>query len=191
MVFIRSFFFLRHIFYNRLITNRMYSQEEIDSLGGPTGYAINPVRDLGPRIMYALLSVKKKGSADWSYSWIPVFGSLVSAVIYLLFVEKSRSIKKMICKSMVWKGYNFAAPNPRDGNMASKKTVRITVDIPVELHAYLKMLAAEEGLTLQEFVLKCLPNPECMDYHTDLTDQMCQAEEIMKRNRKVLKKLSK
>jgi len=71
--------------------------------------------------------------------------------------------------------------------MASKKTVRITVDISVEQHAYLKMLAAKEGLTLQEFVLKCLPNPE----YTDLIDQMRQAEKMMKRNRKVLKKLSK
>jgi glycerol uptake facilitator protein len=42
------------------------------SLGGTTGYAINPVRDLGPRIMHALLPVDKKGSSDWGYAWIPV-----------------------------------------------------------------------------------------------------------------------
>jgi glycerol uptake facilitator protein len=41
------------------------------SLGGPTGYAINPARDLGPRIAHALLPIKGKGSSDWSYSWIP------------------------------------------------------------------------------------------------------------------------
>lgn len=47
------------------------------SLGGPTGYAINPARDLGPRIAHAVLPIKGKGSSDWSYSWIPVVGPLV------------------------------------------------------------------------------------------------------------------
>jgi glycerol uptake facilitator protein len=51
------------------------------SLGGPTGYAINPARDLGPRIAHAVLPIKGKGSSDWSYSWVPVFGPLVGAVI--------------------------------------------------------------------------------------------------------------
>jgi glycerol uptake facilitator protein len=46
------------------------------SLGGPTGYAINPARDLGPRIMHAILPIAGKGSSDWSYSWIPVVGPL-------------------------------------------------------------------------------------------------------------------
>lgn len=47
------------------------------SLGGPTGYAINPARDLGPRIAHAILPIKGKGSSDWSYSWVPVVGPLV------------------------------------------------------------------------------------------------------------------
>jgi len=47
------------------------------SVGGPTGYAINPARDLGPRIAHALLPIDSKGSSDWSYSWIPVVGPLV------------------------------------------------------------------------------------------------------------------
>jgi glycerol uptake facilitator protein len=51
------------------------------SLGGPTGYAINPARDLGPRIAHALLPIKGKGSSDWSYSWVPVAGPLVGAVL--------------------------------------------------------------------------------------------------------------
>jgi glycerol uptake facilitator protein len=51
------------------------------SLGGPTGYAINPARDLGPRIAHALLPIKGKGSSDWSYSWVPVVGPLVGAVL--------------------------------------------------------------------------------------------------------------
>jgi glycerol uptake facilitator protein len=51
------------------------------SLGGPTGYAINPARDLGPRIAHMLLPIKGKGSSDWSYSWVPVIGPLVGGVI--------------------------------------------------------------------------------------------------------------
>jgi glycerol uptake facilitator protein len=51
------------------------------SLGGPTGYAINPARDLGPRIAHAVLPIKGKGSSDWSYAWVPVAGPLVGAVL--------------------------------------------------------------------------------------------------------------
>ena len=51
------------------------------SLGGPTGYAINPARDLGPRIAHFLLPIKGKGSSDWAYSWVPVLGPLVGGVI--------------------------------------------------------------------------------------------------------------
>jgi glycerol uptake facilitator protein len=51
------------------------------SLGGPTGYAINPARDLGPRIAYAVLPIKGKGSPDWNYSWVPVAGPIVGGVL--------------------------------------------------------------------------------------------------------------
>ena len=51
------------------------------SLGGPTGYAINPARDLGPRIAHALLPIPGKGGSDWSYSWIPVVGPIVGGVV--------------------------------------------------------------------------------------------------------------
>lgn len=51
------------------------------SLGGPTGYAINPARDLGPRIAHFVLPIKGKGPSDWSYSWVPVVGPLVGGVI--------------------------------------------------------------------------------------------------------------
>ncbi|MCI6574173.1 MAG: aquaporin family protein [Actinomycetaceae bacterium] len=51
------------------------------SLGGPTGYAINPVRDLGPRIAHALLPIKGKGSSDWAYAWVPIVGPIVGGVI--------------------------------------------------------------------------------------------------------------
>ena len=51
------------------------------SLGGPTGYAINPARDLGPRIAHAVLPIPGKGSSDWGYSWIPVVGPIIGAVI--------------------------------------------------------------------------------------------------------------
>lgn len=51
------------------------------SLGGTTGYAINPARDLGPRIAHAILPIKGKGDSDWGYSWIPVVGPIIGAVI--------------------------------------------------------------------------------------------------------------
>ncbi|WP_243738241.1 MIP/aquaporin family protein [Cellulomonas shaoxiangyii] len=51
------------------------------SLGGPTGYAINPARDLGPRIAHALLPIRGKGSSDWSYAWVPIVGPLLGGVL--------------------------------------------------------------------------------------------------------------
>src|SRR5690606_29928232 len=51
------------------------------SLGGTTGYAINPARDLSPRIMHALLPIPGKGSSDWRYAWIPVIGPLLGATL--------------------------------------------------------------------------------------------------------------
>jgi glycerol uptake facilitator protein len=51
------------------------------SLGGPTGYAINPARDLGPRIAHALLPIPGKGGSDWGYAWVPVVGPLVGGVL--------------------------------------------------------------------------------------------------------------
>jgi glycerol uptake facilitator protein len=59
------------------------------SLGGPTGYAINPARDLGPRIMHFLLPIHDKRDSDWSYSWVPILGPFVgaslAAVMFLIF----------------------------------------------------------------------------------------------------------
>jgi glycerol uptake facilitator protein len=54
------------------------------SLGGTTGYAINPARDLGPRIVHALLPIKGKGSGNWKYAWIPVIGPIIGAAIAAL-----------------------------------------------------------------------------------------------------------
>jgi glycerol uptake facilitator protein len=55
-------------------------------LGGTTGYAINPARDLGPRIIHAILPVPGKGGSDWEYSWVPVVGPLIggaaAAIVY-------------------------------------------------------------------------------------------------------------
>ena len=51
------------------------------SLGGPTGYAINPARDLGPRIMHSILPIAGKGDSDWSYSWVPVVGPVIGGII--------------------------------------------------------------------------------------------------------------
>lgn len=51
------------------------------SLGAPTGYAINPARDLGPRIAHAILPIAGKGDSDWGYAWIPVVGPIIGALI--------------------------------------------------------------------------------------------------------------
>jgi len=51
------------------------------SLGGPTGYAINPARDLGPRIAHAILPIRGKGTSDWAYSWVPIAGPIVGGVL--------------------------------------------------------------------------------------------------------------
>jgi len=55
------------------------------SLGGPTGYAINPARDLGPRIAHAILPIPGKRDSDWSYAWIPVVGPIIGGVLGALF----------------------------------------------------------------------------------------------------------
>lgn len=61
------------------------------SLGGPTGYAINPARDLGPRIMHALMPIKGKGPSDWGYAWLPVvapiLGGVFGAALWQLFLR--------------------------------------------------------------------------------------------------------
>ena len=51
------------------------------SLGGPTGYAINPARDLGPRIIHAILPIPGKGPSDWGYAWVPVLGPLIGGAL--------------------------------------------------------------------------------------------------------------
>ena len=51
------------------------------SLGGPTGYAINPARDLGPRIVHFILPIKNKGGSGWAYSWIPIVGPIIGGVL--------------------------------------------------------------------------------------------------------------
>jgi len=51
------------------------------SLGGTTGYAINPARDLGPRIAHAVLPIANKGGSDWGYSWIPIVGPILGGIV--------------------------------------------------------------------------------------------------------------
>ncbi|WP_332460912.1 MIP/aquaporin family protein [Streptococcus dysgalactiae] len=57
------------------------------SLGATTGYAINPARDLGPRIMHSLLPIPNKGDSDWSYAWIPVLGPILGGVAGALIYQ--------------------------------------------------------------------------------------------------------
>ncbi len=56
------------------------------SLGGPTGYAINPARDLGPRVAHAVLPIKGKGGSDWAYSWVPIVGPIIGAILATVLV---------------------------------------------------------------------------------------------------------
>ena len=51
------------------------------SLGGTTGYAINPARDLGPRLIHAVIPIKNKGDSGWSYSWIPIVGPILGGIL--------------------------------------------------------------------------------------------------------------
>jgi len=62
-----------------------------NSLGGPTGYAINPARDLAPRIAHAILPIKGKGGSDWGYSWVPVVGPLIGSIIATLLFKAVRA----------------------------------------------------------------------------------------------------
>lgn len=57
------------------------------SLGGPTGYAINPARDLGPRIAHAVLPIRGKIDSDWGYAWVPVLGPIIGGVVGALFYK--------------------------------------------------------------------------------------------------------
>jgi glycerol uptake facilitator protein len=57
------------------------------SLGGPTGYAINPARDLGPRIAHAILPIPGKRDSDWGYGWIPVVGPIIGGILGALFFQ--------------------------------------------------------------------------------------------------------
>lgn len=57
------------------------------SLGGPTGYAINPARDLGPRLAHAVLPIPAKGGSDWGYAWVPIAGPLLGAVLAGLLIR--------------------------------------------------------------------------------------------------------
>ncbi|ABF32564.1 MIP/aquaporin family protein [Streptococcus pyogenes] len=57
------------------------------SLGGTTGYAINPARDLGPRLVHAILPLNNKGDSDWSYAWIPVVGPIIGAALAVLLFQ--------------------------------------------------------------------------------------------------------
>jgi glycerol uptake facilitator protein len=57
------------------------------SLGGPTGYAINPARDLGPRIAHAVLPIAGKGNSDWGYAWIPIAGPIAGGVLAALLYK--------------------------------------------------------------------------------------------------------
>lgn len=75
------------------------------SLGGPTGYAINPARDLGPRIAHFILPIPRKRDSDWSYAWVPIVGPIIGAVfgalVYKQFFLQENSLAFWICAVVV------------------------------------------------------------------------------------------
>ena len=76
------------------------------SLGGTTGYALNPARDLGPRIMHSILPIPNKGDGDWSYAWIPVVGPIVGGPQQFSYFHFSK-IKELLQQSLRWKSQAF------------------------------------------------------------------------------------
>tara|TARA_R110002051_G_scaffold4325_4_gene23153 strand:- start:3574 stop:4305 length:732 start_codon:yes stop_codon:yes gene_type:complete len=56
-------------------------------LGGPTGYAINPARDFGPRLLHSILPIKNKGKSDWDYAWVPIVGPIIGGVLAALIYQ--------------------------------------------------------------------------------------------------------
>lgn len=56
-------------------------------LGGPTGYAINPARDFGPRLLHSILPIKNKGKSDWGYAWVPIVGPIIGGVLAALLYK--------------------------------------------------------------------------------------------------------
>jgi glycerol uptake facilitator protein len=95
--FLATFIFLLVVLFITKSTNSLGSIDALPvalvvlaiglSLGGPTGYAINPVRDLGPRIMHSLLPIKHKGSSDWKYAWIPIIAPVAGAIAAAIFYQ--------------------------------------------------------------------------------------------------------
>jgi len=62
-------------------------------LGGPTGYAINPARDFGPRLLHSILPIKNKGKSDWGYAWVPIVGPIIGGVLAALLFMLIKTIQ--------------------------------------------------------------------------------------------------
>ena len=93
------------------------------SLGGPTGYAINPARDLGPRIAHFLLPIPGKGDSDWSYAWIPVVGPLIGgAIAGAMFVPAVGPVVGLLILLVVVVGLGLMGSRTRATVAAAKAT---------------------------------------------------------------------
>ncbi len=93
------------------------------SLGGPTGYAINPARDLGPRIAHFLLPIAGKGDSDWGYAWIPVVGPIAGGVLAALaFVPSVGPVISLVALLAVTAGLGIMGGRTRAAVTTAKAT---------------------------------------------------------------------
>ena len=92
------------------------------SLGGPTGYAINPARDLGPRLAHAMLPIPGKGDSDWAYAWIPVVGPMVGGVLGAgLYSWSVLNVRSGCRDSLRWRSASRERALGPDGELGSGK----------------------------------------------------------------------
>ncbi|KXH81813.1 MIP/aquaporin family protein [Sporosarcina sp. HYO08] len=104
------------------------------SLGGTTGFAINPARDLGPRIAHFFLPIPGKGSSDWKYAWVPVFGPLLGGTFGALFYQQVFTGENSVAFWIVGTVCLIAIIAAHVTNKAAKRQPRLAASQPIKEH---------------------------------------------------------
>jgi glycerol uptake facilitator protein len=102
------------------------------SLGGTTGFAINPARDLGPRIAHFFLPIPGKGSSDWRYAWVPIAGPILGGTFGALFYQQVFSGMNSVAFWIVGSVFVIAMLGASIGNKAPKSQPHLTTTQPIE-----------------------------------------------------------